>query len=76
MAVVTIKDKKMDGAEVLLQKFNGQYSLYLREFDARAGVIYLIEDFESFEEANDQYERLDSRAKIHQILSHEGYTLA
>ena len=57
MAVTTIKNKKMDGAEVLLQKFNGQYSLYLREYDVRAGVLY-------------------PRAKIHQILSHEGCSLA
>ena len=76
MAVTTIKNKKMDGAEVLLQKFNGQYSLYLREYDVRAGVLYLIRDFESFEAANAQYECLYSRAKIHQILSHEGCSLA
>lgn len=76
MAVVTIKDKKMDGAEVLLQKFNGQYSLYIRENDIRVGVRYLIRDFESFEQANAEYEKMNSRARIHQILVWEGDSLA
>lgn len=74
--VTNIKEKKMDGAEVLLQKFNGQYSLYIRENDIRVGVRYLIRDFESFEQANAEYEKMNSRANIHQILVREGDSLA
>lgn len=76
MALMTIKNKRMEGAEVLLQKLDGQYSLYLRENDVRAGVRYLIRNFESFEQANTEYERLNSRTKIHQILVQEGDSLA
>lgn len=65
----TLKRKSFEGAEVMLQEFHGQYSLYLRANDARVGVLYLIEDFPSFDRANSEYERMNTRDRILRVLT-------
>lgn len=72
----TLKEKSFEGAEVMLQEFHGQYSLYLRENDARVGVLYMIQDFASFEQADAEFNRMNSRARIHRVLTLEDHLRA